>query len=193
MVLSDRQIAALVATNELIIPFKPKQVRKMGNGGKAVSSGLSSCGYDFTLGDEARILAGAGILDPKNFTIEDFPLLDAQEDESGKFFVIPPHAIMLGITKEAFNIPRDIVTICLGKSTYARLGLIVNVTPFEPSWSGTPTIEFSNTGSMPIKVYIGEGIGQLLFLKIDGVIGTSYGERPSMYQNQPNKIVGATL
>ncbi len=193
MVLSDIQIAALVMADELIIPFKSKQVRKMKNGGKAVSSGLSSCGYDFTLGDEARILAKAGILDPKNFTIEDFPLLDAQEDESGRFFVIPPHMVMLGITKEAFNIPRDIVTICLGKSTYSRLGLVVNVTPFEPSWSGTPTIELSNTGAMPIKVYVGEGIGQLLFLEIGGEVGTSYDERPSAYQNQKSGIVGATL
>lgn len=193
MVLSDKQITERAKNQGMISPFKPAQIRQLDNGFKAVSSGLSSAGYDFAIRDEGRLIAKAGILDVKNFDIEKLPLMESQTDKSGRYFILPPHAVMLSVAVERFKIPKDIITVCVGKSTYARIGVGIYVTPFEPGWEGTPTIEIENKTSMPAKIYVGEGIGQLLFLETTEEVSVSYDDRPSAYQNQAARIVGATL
>lgn len=158
----------------MIRPFSPRQIRK------GISYGLSSYGYDIRVADEFRIINGlvAGVLDPKHLDENIFTTIKA------KSILIPPHAYVLARTVEYFKIPRNVLTICTGKSTYARCGVIANITPFEPEWEGYATIALSNTSPLPVRVYANEGIAQLIFLEADQECETSYADKKGKYQAQ---------
>jgi len=175
MVLSDKEIKEYVKKYKMIAPFKTSQVRA-----GVISYGLSSYGYDFRLADEFKIFTNvnSAIVDPKNFDSKAFI------DFKGKVCIIPPNSFALGRSLEYFHIPRDVIGLCLGKSTYARCGIVVNVTPLEPEWEGYITVEISNTTPLPAKIYGGEGICQVIFLKGNQVCQVSYGDRKGKYQNQ---------
>jgi dCTP deaminase len=153
--------------------------------GRGISYGLSSYGYDVRCADEFKIFTNinSAIVDPKAFDASSF--VDLKSD----LCIIPPNSFVLARTVEYFRIPRDVIVICLGKSTYARCGIIVNVTPLEPEWEGHVTLEFSNTTPLPAKIYAHEGIAQLLFLQSDEVCAVSYRDRNGKYQGQ----TGVTL
>jgi len=177
---SDRWIRRMAAEMQMIEPFAPELVREV-NGHKIVSYGTSSYGYDIRCADEFRVFTNINstIVDPKNFDSNSFV------EVSGKgYCVIPPNSFALARTMEYFRIPRNVLTVCLGKSTYARCGIIVNVTPFEPEWEGHVTLEFSNTTPLPAKIYAGEGCAQVLFFESDEVCETSYKDRGGKYQGQ---------
>lgn len=183
-VLADCQIRELIR----IEPFE-EGLRRPGK----VSYGVSSYGYDVRVGTRFKIFTptprtgGIAIVDPKNFIDELFVEIDTAQLNGGKgtdHVVIPPNSFALCETIEWFEIPRDVLVICLGKSTYARCGLIVNVTPLEPEWRGRITIEISNTTPLPAKVYANEGIAQLVFLKADQVCQQSYADKAGKYQDQ---------
>lgn len=163
----------------MIEPFEPKQVRHDANG-KRVSHGTSSYGYDIRCSTEFKIFTNinSAIVDPKNFTSANFVDINAE------VCIIPPNSFVLARSIEYFRIPRNILVICLGKSTYARCGIIVNVTPLEPEWEGHITLEFSNTTPLPAKVYANEGVAQLLFLESDEECEVSYKDREGKYQGQ---------
>ena len=163
----------------MITPFEPKQVRNV-NGERVISYGLSSYGYDIRCADEFKIFTNirTPIIDPKNFDSESF--VDRKTDVC----LIPPNAFALARSVEEFVIPRNILVICLGKSTYARCGIIVNVTPLEPEWEGHITLEFSNTTSSPAKIYANEGVAQVIFLESDEACEISYKDRGGKYQGQ---------
>jgi len=183
MVLSDRQITQRCREESMIYPFEVGQVKR--NGSKdIISYGTSSFGYDARIANEFKIFTNVNhsVVDPKNFDEGSYV------DVIGEEVIIPPNSFLLGRTIEYFKIPRDILTICLGKSTYARCGLIVNVTPLEPEWEGHVTIEISNTTPLPAKIYANEGICQFLFLKGE-LCTTSYADRRGKYQGQ----TGVTL
>ena len=165
---------------DMIDPFEPVQVRD-GN----ISYGLSSYGYDIRVSSEFKVFTNVhnSIVDPKNFDDRSFV------DIEGSECIIPPNSFALARTEEHFRIPRDVLVICVGKSTYARCGLIVNVTPLEPTWEGYLTLEISNTTPLPAKVYGGEGIAQLLFFEGDEEPETAYAERQGKYMEQ----TGVTL
>ena len=164
----------------MISPFISKQVRK----GK-ISFGLSSYGYDARVSDDFRIFTNvnSAIVDPKNFKKDSFI------SRKSKICIIPPNSFALARTVEYFKIPRNVLTICLGKSTYARCGIIVNVTPLEPEWEGHVTLEFSNTTNLPAKIYANEGVAQMLFFESDESCAISYADRDGKYQGQ----TGVTL
>ncbi len=167
------------AKRGMITPFVEKQTCHTDNT-PLISYGLSSYGYDVRCANEFKIFTNinTSLVDPKDFRKDSF--IDIQSDTC----IIPPNSFALGRTVEHFNIPRDVLVICLGKSTYARCGIIVNVTPLEPEWSGYITLEFSNTSNLPARIYAGEGIAQLLFLQSDEVCETSYKDRSGKYMNQ---------
>lgn len=171
----------------MIEPFEPNQIREapMGSGRKVISWGTSSYGYDIRCASEFKIFTNINstIIDPKNFDASCFI------DVVGEFCIIPPNSFALARTLEYFRIPRNVLTICLGKSTYARCGIIVNVTPFEPEWEGHVTLEFSNTTPLPAKIYAGEGCAQVIFLESDEVCETSYADRGGKYQGQKGVTV----
>ena len=179
-VLSDKWIKYAAAKKGMIRPFVSKQVRK----GK-ISFGLSSFGYDARVSNEFKIFTNvnSGIVDPKVFKKESFVT------KVGKECIIPPNSFALARTIEYFKIPEDVLTICLGKSTYARCGIIVNVTPLEPEWEGHVTLEFSNTTNLPAKIYANEGVAQMLFFQSDERCQTTYRDRGGKYQGQ----TGVTL
>ena len=179
-VLSDKWIKKTVKQKGMIRPFVSKQVRK----GK-ISFGLSSYGYDARVSNEFKIFTNvnSGIVDPKVFKKESFVT------KIGKECIIPPNSFALARTVEYFRIPRNVLTICLGKSTYARCGIIVNVTPLEPEWEGHVTLEFSNTTNLPAKIYAGEGVAQMIFFESDEDCEVSYKDRGGKYQGQ----TGVTL
>ncbi len=181
---SDKGIRRLVEEFNMIEPFEPKQVRTDGEH-KIVSYGTSSYGYDVRCADEFKIFTNinSAIIDPKEFAEDSF--VDVKADVC----IIPPNSFVLARTVEYFRIPRNILTICLGKSTYARCGIIVNVTPLEPEWEGHVTLEFSNTTTLPAKIYANEGVAQMLFFESDEECETSYKDRGGKYQGQ----VGVTL
>ena len=166
-------------------PFEPGQVRYAENGNKVISYGTSSYGYDVRCADEFKIFTNinSAIVDPKAFDPNSF--VDLQSDVC----IIPPNSFALARTVEFFRVPRNVLTICLGKSTYARCGIIVNVTPLEPEWEGHVTLEFSNTTTLPAKIYANEGVAQMLFFSGDEVCETSYKDRGGKYQGQ----TGVTL
>ena len=175
----------MAETTGMIEPFEPGQVKER-DGNRIVSYGTSSYGYDIRCADEFKLFTNINttIVDPKDFDANNFV------DVSGKgYCIIPPNSFALARTVEYFRIPRNVLTICLGKSTYARCGIIVNVTPFEPEWEGYVTLEFSNTTPLPAKIYAGEGCAQVLFFESDEVCETSYKDRGGKYQGQ----VGVTL
>ena len=175
----DHWIAEM-ARNGMIEPFVNKQVRD-----GAISYGVSSYGYDLRVADEFKIFTNVhnAIVDPKNFNDDSFV------DFKGDVCIIPPNSFALARSVEYFRIPRDVLTICVGKSTYARCGLIVNVTPFEPEWEGYVTLEISNTTPLPAKVYANEGLAQVLFFEADEMCVQSYGDKQGKYQQQ----TGVTL
>lgn len=181
---SDRWINYMAEKEGMIEPFCPQQVRKTDNG-KIISYGTSSYGYDVRCANEFKIFTNinSAIVDPKNFDEKSF--VDVESDVC----IIPPNSFALARTVEYFRIPRNVLTICLGKSTYARCGIIVNVTPLEPEWEGHVTLEFSNTTPLPAKIYANEGVAQFLFLQSDEDCEVSYKDRKGKYQGQ----TGVTL
>jgi dCTP deaminase len=176
---SDRWIRRMAEQQGMIEPFAPGQVRSAGDS-RIVSYGVSSYGYDVRCADEFKIFTNLNstIVDPKAFDPKSFV------DFKGECCIVPPNSFALARTVEYFRIPRDVLVICLGKSTYARCGIIVNVTPLEPEWEGHVTLEFSNTTTLPAKIYANEGVAQMLFLGADEVCETSYRDRGGKYQGQ---------
>jgi dCTP deaminase len=169
----------MASEHGMIEPFEPGQI-KYANGRSIVSYGTSSYGYDIRCSDEFKLFTNinSAIVDPKNFDSNSF--VDVKSD----ICLIPPNSFALARTVEYFRIPRNILTICLGKSTYARCGIIVNVTPFEPEWEGYVTLEFSNTTPLPAKIYANEGVAQVIFFESDEVCEVSYKDRGGKYQGQ---------
>ena len=172
---SDRWIKKMALEHGMIEPFEDRQVRA-----GVISYGLSSYGYDIRVADEFKVFTNINstVVDPKNFDNRLF--VDVKAD----ICIIPPNSFALARTIEYFRIPRDVLTVCVGKSTYARCGLIVNVTPFEPEWEGFVTLEISNTTPLPAKVYANEGISQVLFFQSDEVCEVSYADKKGKYQKQ---------
>ena len=175
----DRWIRRMAAEHGLIEPFEPHQVRER-DGRRVISYGTSSYGYDIRCADEFKVFTNinSAIVDPKAF--DDTSFVDICADVC----IIPPNSFALARTVEYFRIPRRILTICLGKSTYARCGIIVNVTPLEPEWEGHVTLEFSNTTPLPARVYANEGIAQVIFLESDESCEISYRDRQGKYMGQ---------
>ena len=169
----------MAESHGMIEPFEPGQVR-VADGQKIVSYGTSSYGYDVRCAAEFKIFTNINstIVDPKNFDTASFV------DFDGPVCIIPPNSFALARTVEYFRIPRSVLTVCLGKSTYARCGIIVNVTPLEPEWEGHVTLEFSNTTTLPAKIYANEGVAQMLFFESDEVCEVSYKDRGGKYQGQ---------
>ena len=174
-VLSDKWIKEMAKTHNMISPFEDKQVR-----GTKISYGLSSYGYDARVSNEFKIFTNINseIIDPKNFKQNNFV------SKNGEECIIPPNSFVLSSTVEYFKIPNDVMVICLGKSTYARCGIIVNVTPLEPSWEGHVTLEFSNTTPLPAKIYANEGVAQFVFLKGNEKPDITYADRNGKYMKQ---------
>lgn len=178
--MSDKWIIDQSLNNDMIVPFAPNQVRTDSNGERIVSYGTSSYGYDVRVASEFKIFTNVNstVIDPKEFDEGNF--VDVDTD----CCIIPPNSFALGRTVEKFKIPPDVLAVCLGKSTYARCGIIVNVTPLEPDWAGYVTLEFSNTTPLPAKIYANEGVAQLLFFKGSEPCKTTYGDRAGKYMNQ---------
>ncbi len=176
---SDRWIRRMAETQRMIEPFEPGQVKEV-NGQPVVSFGTSSYGYDIRCSSEFKIFTNINstIVDPKRFDEKSFV------DFKGEVCIIPPNSFALARTVEYFRIPRDVLVLCLGKSTYARCGIIVNVTPLEPEWEGHVTLEFSNTTPLPAKIYANEGVAQVIFFESDEPCETSYRDRGGKYQGQ---------
>ncbi|WP_158744375.1 dCTP deaminase [Acidisphaera sp. L21] len=174
-VMADKWIRRMALDHGMIEPFTEAQKRE-----GVISYGLSSYGYDARVADEFKIFTNvdSAIVDPKNFNPDSFV------DRRGPVAIIPPNSFALAHTMEYFRIPRDILVVCLGKSTYARCGIIVNVTPLEPEWEGQVTIEISNTTPLPARIYAGEGICQFLFLQGSEPCEVSYADRAGKYMRQ---------
>tara|TARA_B100000700_G_scaffold234628_1_gene260085 strand:+ start:132 stop:689 length:558 start_codon:yes stop_codon:yes gene_type:complete len=172
---SDKWIRSMSLENDMISPFEDKQVSK-----QKISYGLSSYGYDIRVTDEYKIFTNVNnsIIDPKRFDENSFV------NFKGDVCIVPANSFALARSVEYFKIPRNVLTICLGKSTYARCGIIVNVTPFEPEWEGHVTLEISNTTPLPAKIYSNEGLCQVLFFESDEVCETSYKDKKGKYQKQ---------
>ena len=177
---NDRWIRKLALECEMIKPFVESQVRE-----GVISFGLSSYGYDLRVADEFKIFTNVNttIVDPKQFDERSFV------EMRGSLCVIPPNSFALARSVEYFKIPRDVITICLGKSTYARCGIIVNVTPLEPEWEGFVTLEISNTTPLPARVYSNEGLCQIIFLGADEICETSYKDKKGKYQAQKGIVL----
>ncbi len=184
MLLSDKWIKERVKKQKMIDPFVDNQIR-IAEDEKVVSYGLSSYGYDLRVAEEFKVFTNVynSIIDPKDFKD------DAFVDVKAKTCIIPPNSFALARSIEYFRIPRDILTICLGKSTYARCGIIVNVTPFEPEWEGFVTLEISNTTPLPAKIYAGEGLAQVLFFETKNICEISYKDRQGKYMKQTSVTV----
>jgi len=172
---SDKWIRRMALERGMIVPFEDGQVSK-----GVVSFGLSSYGYDLRIADEFKIFTNvrSSVVDPKEFDEKSFV------DFKGPVCVVPPNSFVLGRTVEYLRIPRNVLTICLGKSTYARCGIIVNVTPFEPEWEGHATLEISNATPLPARVYANEGIAQVVFFESDEPCERSYADKKGKYQKQ---------
>lgn len=176
----DHWIRRMAQEKKMIEPFIDGQVRE-----GVISYGLSSYGYDVRVSNDFKIFTNvhSAVVDPKGFNPKSFV------DFHGDVCVIPPNSFVLAQTVEYFRIPRDVITICLGKSTYARCGLIVNVTPFEPEWEGFVTLEISNTTPLPARIYANEGIAQVLFFQADEICEVSYADRKGKYQFQQSIVL----
>ena len=172
---APKGIKRMALEHRMIEPFEDRQVRA-----GVISYGLSSYGYDIRVADEFKVFTNINstVVDPKNFDSRSFV------DVKSAVCIIPPNSFALSRTVEYFRIPRDVLTVCVGKSTYARCGLIVNVTPFEPEWEGFVTLEISNTTPLPAKVYANEGIAQVLFFQSDETCEVSYADKQGKYQRQ---------
>ena len=182
---SDKWIRRMAMEHGMIDPFEPGQVKSR-DGQRVISYGTSSYGYDVRCSDQFKLFTNlkSAIVDPKNFDPDSFV------EREGDFCIIPPNSFVLARTVEYFNVPRDVLVICLGKSTYARCGIIVNVTPLEPEWFGHVTLEFSNTTPLPAKIYANEGVAQMLFFRADpdDVCEMSYKDRDGKYQGQTGVV-----
>src|SRR4030081_489443 len=180
MIKSDRWIRKMAHEHEMINPFSEKQVRE-----GVVSYGLSSYGYDLRVADEFKIFTNVNctVVDPKNFDERSFVTVRSD------VCIVPPNSFALARSVEYFKIPRDVLTICVGKSTYARCGMIVNVTPFEPEWEGFVTLEISNSTPLPAKIYSNEGLCQILFFQGDEPCETSYKDKQGKYQKQTGIVL----
>ena len=172
---SDKWIREMSLNEEMISPFVDNQIRK-----GTISYGLSSYGYDIRVSDEYKVFTNVNnsVVDPKKFDEKSFI------DYKGDICIVPPNSFALARSIEYFKIPRNVLTVCLGKSTYARCGIIVNVTPFEPEWEGHVTLEISNTTPLPAKIYSNEGLCQVLFFESDEMCEKSYKDKKGKYQNQ---------
>jgi dCTP deaminase len=177
---SDRWIRRMALEQDMIKPFEERQVRT-----GVISYGVSSYGYDLRIADEFKIFTNINntLVDPKRFDTRSFV------DYQGEVCIVPPNSFALGRSMEYFKIPRNVLTICVGKSTYARCGIITNVTPFEPEWEGYVTLEISNTTPLPAKIYANEGIAQVLFFESDEACETSYADRQGKYQGQQGIVL----
>jgi dCTP deaminase len=177
---SDRWIRRMAQEHDMINPYSEKQVST-----GVISYGVSSYGYDLRVSDEFKIFTNVNstIVDPKHFDERSFVTITAD------VAIIPPNSFALARSVEYFKIPRDVLTVCVGKSTYARCGIIVNVTPFEPEWEGFVTLEISNTTPLPAKIYANEGLCQILFFQSDEVCETSYKDRKGKYQSQKGIVL----
>jgi dCTP deaminase len=177
---SDRWIRKMALEHDMINPFSEKQVSK-----GVISFGVSSYGYDLRVADEFKIFTNVNstVVDPKNFDEKAF--VTVRSDVA----IVPPNSFALARSIEYFKIPRDVLTVCVGKSTYARCGIIVNVTPFEPEWEGFVTLEISNTTPLPAKIYANEGLCQILFFQGDEPCETSYADRKGKYQAQKGIVL----
>jgi len=177
---SDKWIRQMAQKEGMIEPFSPTQVRQNEQGGSIISYGLSSYGYDLRVSNEFKVFTNVfnTMVDPKAFDAKSF--VDIETD----ICIVPPNSFALARSVEYFRIPRDVITICLGKSTYARCGIIVNVTPLEPEWEGHVTLEISNTTPLPARIYANEGLAQVLFIGGDEVCETSYADRAGKYMRQ---------
>ena len=177
---SDHWIKKMSLEKKMIEPFTDEQIQS-----GSISYGLSSYGYDIRVADEYKIFTNVNnsIVDPKNFDANSFI------DFKGDICIVPPNSFALARSVEYFRIPRKILTICVGKSTYARCGIIVNVTPFEPEWQGYVTLEISNTTPLPAKIYANEGIAQVLFFESDSECDVSYADKKGKYQKQQSIVL----
>ncbi|MGA1203681.1 MAG: dCTP deaminase [Planctomycetota bacterium] len=183
MIRPDRWIRRMAVEHGMIEPYEPAQVREVdGESGpqRVISYGTSSYGYDLRVSDEFKVFTNVygSVVDPKGFQESSF--VDMKSDVC----IVPPNSFALARSVEYFRIPRNVLTICLGKSTYARCGIIVNVTPFEPEWEGHVTLEISNTTPLPAKIYANEGLAQVIFFESDEECDTSYRDRGGKYQAQ---------
>jgi dCTP deaminase len=179
-VMPDHWIRRMAIENKMIEPFQDRQVRE-----GVISYGVSSYGYDLRVADEFNIFTNvnSSIVDPKHFDKRSFV------EFKGDVCIVPPNSFALGRSMEYFRIPRNVLTICVGKSTYARCGIIVNVTPFEPEWEGFVTLEISNTTPLPAKIYANEGLCQVIFLKADEECEISYKDKKGKYQSQQGIVL----
>ena len=183
MIRPDRWIRRMAVEHGMIEPYEPGQVREVERDGapsRVISFGTSSYGYDLRVSDEFKVFTNVygSVVDPKGF--DDTSFVDLKTDVC----IVPPNSFALARSVEYFRIPRNVLTICLGKSTYARCGIIVNVTPFEPEWEGHVTLEISNTTPLPAKIYANEGLAQVIFFESDEACETSYRDRGGKYQGQ---------
>ena len=177
---SDKWIRKMAVEHGMIEPFQEDQIRYSDDNSRLISYGLSSYGYDVRCANEFKVFTNihSAVVDPKSFDAKSFV------DINSEVCVIPPNSFALARTVEYFRIPRDVLTICLGKSTYARCGIIVNVTPLEPGWEGHVTLEFSNTTPLPAKIYANEGVAQFVFIKGNEKPKISYAKRKGKYMKQ---------
>ena len=180
MLKSDRWIRKMAREHDMINPFSEKQVRD-----GVISYGLSSYGYDLRVADEFKIFTNVNctVVDPKHFDERSFVTMQTD------ICIVPPNSFALARSVEYFQIPRSVLTICVGKSTYARCGIIVNVTPFKPEWEGFVTLEISNTTPLPARIYANEGLCQILFFESDEICETSYADRKGKYQAQKGIVL----
>lgn len=176
---ADHWIKKMALEQNMIVPFQESQVR---NG--TISYGLSSYGYDIRISNQFKLfqIMPGEVIDPKNMPADSF------KEIVSDFCIIPPHNLVLARTVERFKIPRDVLTICVGKSTYARCGIMVNVTPFEPEWEGYPTLQITNISGAPVKIYANEGIAQVIFFQSDEPCLISYQDKKGKYQDQKKEI-----
>jgi dCTP deaminase len=177
---ADSWIRRMVKEHGMIEPFEDKLIRRNERGESVISYGLSSYGYDLRVADEFKVFTNvfSSVVDPKDFDPKSF--VDVRTDAC----LVPPNSFALARSVEYFRIPRDVLTLCVGKSTYARCGIIVNVTPFEPEWEGHVTLEISNTTPLPARIYAGEGLAQVIFFAAQEPCETSYADRGGKYQAQ---------
>lgn len=188
---SDRWIVKMCRERQLLTPFEEKLVREI-DGRRIISAGVSSYGYDLRLASDGfRVFSpiASAEIDPKRFdesSLISAPLRTAED--GSEYWLMPPHTYALGVTVETFNIPRNVIGFCLGKSTYARSGVIVNTTPLEPGWRGRLVLEFSNSADLPVRIYANEGVAQVTFFESDEECETSYADRQGKYQNQKGLV-----
>lgn len=177
--------ADITAPRKMITPLADGEDRP-----KTISYGTTSYGYDMRLGTELRLFVADRVIDPKDFEPDDLTVLTVREEApSGRFFTLPPQSFALGVSLEHFDIPRDVIGICTGKSTYARSGLYLNCTPLEPGWRGHLTLELFNASPTRLRVYVGEGIGQIVFHQAGHPCEVSYADRSGKYQDQERRVV----